>query len=65
MEIRTCSRCGRKIPRGRIDALPSATTCAEHSDARAKTDRDVQLDGADVQDMVRLAMTPARGGGDK
>jgi len=57
---RTCSRCGKKILRGRIEAIPDTEVCAGCSDARAKTAADVDIDGPELTDLRSSARTPDR-----
>jgi hypothetical protein len=60
--VRTCSICGIKINLGRLRAMgPDCTTCAKHSDARALTEADVEVDEPAREDMVRQCQTPERG----
>ena len=51
-ELRTCSKCGQKIPAGRLEALPETQTCLRCSDAAPKTAADVEVDGPDGEDMI-------------
>lgn len=34
--MKYCKVCGEVIPEGRVKALPNATTCVEHSEAKKK-----------------------------
>lgn len=50
-EPRDCQRCGRPIPRARLEALPGTATCVACSSERARTVRDVELDGPEAMDL--------------
>lgn len=56
MKARICKTCHRPIPRERLQALPDTQTCIDHSDARPRTEADVDIDGADDQDMRRESL---------
>lgn len=56
-----CHKCGDVIPQARLEILPDATTCVHCSDVKARTVRDVDLDGADPRDMIRAVQYPDRG----
>lgn len=43
-EVRTCSRCGIRIPTERIRCLPETKTCIDCSEAKPKTAADVDID---------------------
>ena len=47
MEKRTCSKCGKVIPQGRIAALPDTDTCVMCSNVRPRTAADVEIDASD------------------
>lgn len=56
-----CEKCGAPIPEERLAALPGCTTCVKHSDAKPRTEADVELDGPDPLDLTKSAYTPERG----
>ena len=56
--IRTCSRCGDKIPKGRLDAMPGVEYCVRCSDAKPRTLADVDVDGPDGADLAKVAAEP-------
>lgn len=60
MEYQLCQVCGRVICAGRLKALPGVTTCVEHSDAVPYNENNVDLDGADQQDLRREVVQPDR-----
>ena len=59
--MRRCKTCDNVIPQGRIEAIPDCETCVYCSKERAKTIKDVEVDGPDPQDLHRSVMTPERG----
>ncbi len=59
--LRTCEECGRRIPPERLRLLPETRRCVRCSDARRKTDRDLDLDGADPAERLRSFDGPSTG----
>ncbi len=53
MERRTCSKCGRVIPAGRIAAMPDVEMCVSCIRVQPRTEADVDLDGADNDDLIQ------------
>lgn len=57
-----CCKCGRVIPRLRLDALGETPYCVKCSPTLAKTVLDIEVDSSDPADLQRMVMTP---GGEK
>lgn len=54
MDVRCCSVCGTRIPKGRIAALPDATTCVRCSRVEPITEDTLGVvDLADDADLLR------------
>ena len=53
--LKRCRLCGERIPADRLLALPGVATCAGCSTERKVTAADVDLDGADRDDVVKSA----------
>lgn len=53
MDEKSCSRCGKRIPRERLEALPDTEYCRDCSTVRAKTVLDIETDGADPRDLQK------------
>lgn len=49
--VKTCSGCGRLIPKVRLEALPHTERCVRCSVERPLGTRDVWIDGADDADL--------------
>ena len=52
MRPRRCANCRELINRMRLKALPDTATCTECSRVSKVTDRDVELDGTDREELV-------------
>ena len=63
MERKNCETCGRVIPAGRILALPETKTCLWCSKVTARTEADIDVDGADSGDLVRSMQSQSRNDG--
>lgn len=48
---RRCAVCGEKIPQERLEAVPDTQCCVRHAMVRVRTVRDVDVDGADAEDL--------------
>jgi RNA polymerase-binding transcription factor DksA len=53
---RTCSLCGAKIPKGRLEALPDTAVCIGCSTEERRTD--VEPDGPSGEDLRRSVEAP-------
>ena len=56
--MQKCVHCERPIPAERLAAIPETETCVCCSDVAYKTDADVELDGADRDDLVKTSRIP-------
>lgn len=56
MRVRKCKECQNPIPMERLEALPETETCVACSHVPKVTIREVEIDGADIEDSIKSAV---------
>ncbi len=51
-ESRRCIKCARLIPHGRLILLPNTQECVRCSTEKSVTQKDVDIDSLDIDDLV-------------
>lgn len=52
---RFCVQCNRIIPRERLAILPDACLCVKCVTVTPRSERDIEVDGPDLQDLIHAA----------